>query len=116
MGWEYFLSNCVDANEHLSIEFYTNATHIKKGTKVTKVRNLKVLFDVGAINDYLGFNEEDESLYLEKMALGEAARPWLAQYLAIPGTTPDWLNAGVKILRRSLNFEAKGWEKFVCST
>nr|XP_016468986.1 PREDICTED: uncharacterized protein LOC107791434 [Nicotiana tabacum] len=30
-------------------------------------------------------------------------------------TTPDWLNAGVKILRRSLNFEAKGWETFVYS-
>nr|XP_016506311.1 PREDICTED: uncharacterized protein LOC107824100 [Nicotiana tabacum]XP_016506312.1 PREDICTED: uncharacterized protein LOC107824100 [Nicotiana tabacum]XP_016506313.1 PREDICTED: uncharacterized protein LOC107824100 [Nicotiana tabacum] len=49
------------------------------------------------------------------MELGEEVRPWLAQYLEIPGTTPDWLNAGVKILRRSLNFEAKGWETFVCA-
>ena len=32
-----------------------------------------------------------------------------------PRYHPDWLNAGVKILRRSLNFEAKGWETFVCS-
>lgn len=61
----------------------------------------------------MGFNKEE--LYLEKIELGEEARPWLAQYLAIPGTTLDWLNAGVKILRRSLNFEDKGWETFVCS-
>lgn len=45
VGWEYFLRNCVDANEYLVKEFYTNAAHIKKGTKVTKVRNLKVLFE-----------------------------------------------------------------------
>lgn len=36
-GWDYFTSNVENANEHLVKEFYTNAYHIKKGTKVTKV-------------------------------------------------------------------------------
>jgi len=57
----------VDANEHLVKEFYTNVAHIKKGTKVTKVRNLNVLFDGKTINDYLGFDEEDETLYMAKI-------------------------------------------------
>lgn len=35
----------MDAKEHLVREFYANVAHIKKGTKVTKVRNLKVRFD-----------------------------------------------------------------------
>ncbi|XP_075089086.1 uncharacterized protein LOC142170718 [Nicotiana tabacum] len=115
VGWEHFLDECVDANEHLVKEFYTNFAHIKKGSKVTKVRNLKVLFDGKTINDYLGFSEEDETLYMAKMEMGAEVRPWLAQYLAIPSNTPDWLTAGVKILRHSLNFDARGWETFVCS-
>lgn len=114
-GWDYFIGYVEDANEHLVKEFYTNVAHIKKGTTVTKVRNLKVKFDGKTINDYLGFLKEDESLYLEKMALGKATRPWLVEYLAIPSTTPNWLAVGVKILMRTLNFEAKGWETFVCN-
>nr|XP_009777419.1 PREDICTED: uncharacterized protein LOC104226991 [Nicotiana sylvestris] len=110
-----FLGHMEDANEHLVKEFYTNVAHIKKGTTLTKVQNLKVKFDGKTINDYLGFPEEDELLYLEKMALGEVDRPWLVEYLAITGTTPAWLTVGVKILRRTLNFEAKGWETFVYS-
>lgn len=109
-SWDYFIGNVEDENEHLVKEFYTNVSHIKKGTTVTKVQNLKVKFDGKTINEYLGFLEEDETLYLEKVALGEDARPWLAEYLAIPCTTPIWLTVGVKILRRTLNFEAKGWE------
>lgn len=115
VGWEHFMDDCVDANEHLVKEFYCNVAHIKKGSKVTKVRNLKVLFDGKSINEYLSFNEEDEILYMAKLEIGKEVRPWLAQYLAIPGTVPDWLTVGVKILRRSLNFEAREWETFVCS-
>jgi len=73
------------------------------------------LFDGKSLNEYLGFNEEDETLYMAKLEMGEEVRPWLAQYLAIPGTVPEWLTVGVKILRRTLNFEARGWEMFVCS-
>lgn len=67
-----------------------------------------MLFDGKSINENLGFNEEDETLYMAKMEMGEEVRPWLAQYLAIPGTILDWLTVGVQILRRSLNFEARG--------
>jgi len=35
--------------------------------------------------------------------------------LAIRGSTPPWLTAGVPIVRATLNFEAKGWQTFVCS-
>nr|XP_016460565.1 PREDICTED: mucin-7-like [Nicotiana tabacum] len=52
---------------------------------------------------------------MAKMEMGDEVCPWLAQYLEIPGTIPDWLIVGVKILRRTLNFEAMGWETFVCS-
>lgn len=76
---------------------------------------MTVKFDGKTINDYLGFSEEDESLYLEKVALNEVVIPWLAEYLALPGTTPAWLTSGVQILRKTLNFKAKGWETFVCS-
>ncbi|XP_070025777.1 uncharacterized protein [Nicotiana sylvestris] len=72
-------------------------------------------FDGKTINEYLGFNEQDETLYFEKVVMDEASRMWLASYLAIPDTTPEWLTAGVPILRNTLNFEAKGWETFVCS-
>lgn len=114
-GWEYFTSKVWDANEHLVKEFYANAAHIKKGTKVTKVRNLTMKFDGKTINNYLGFPEEDESLYLEKVALDEAARLWLAEYPELPGTTPAWLTSRVQILRKTLNLEVKGWVTFVCS-
>ncbi|XP_070002855.1 uncharacterized protein [Nicotiana sylvestris] len=52
-------------------EFYSNVAHILKGTKVTKVRNKNVIFTGKALNEYLGFIEEDESLYNEKLAMGE---------------------------------------------
>ena len=47
-------------------------------------------------------------MYMAKLEMGEEVRPWLAQYLEIPSTVPDWLTVVVKILRRSLNFEARG--------
>lgn len=115
MGWEFFKDNCVKANEHMVKEFYSNVAHILKGTKVTKVRNKNVVFTGKAINEYLGFNDEDESLYNEKLAMDEEVRPWLASYLAILGTVPEWLQAGTKILQRTFNFEARGWLTFVCS-
>jgi len=114
-GWKWFTFRLKDANEYLVKEFYANVAHIKKGTKVTKVRNLKIRFDGHALNIYVGFEEVEAVQYLEKLALGEAVRPWLAEILAIPGTTPAWLTAGVQIVRATLNFEAKGWATFVCS-
>lgn len=33
VGWEHFLDECVDANEHLVKEFYTNAAHIKRAPR-----------------------------------------------------------------------------------
>ncbi|XP_075075744.1 uncharacterized protein LOC142162809 [Nicotiana tabacum] len=95
--------------------FYSNVAHILKGTKVTKVRNKNMIFTGKALNEYLGFVEEDESLYNEKLAMGEEVHPWLASYLAIPGTVPEWLQAGAKIHRRTFNFEARAWLTFVCS-
>ncbi|XP_070025105.1 uncharacterized protein [Nicotiana sylvestris] len=85
-GWDYFIGHVEDAYEHLVKEFYTNVTHIKKGTTVIKVWNLKEKFDGKTINDYLGFPEEDQSLYLEKVALGEAV---LAQSAPPPPQVPQ---------------------------
>lgn len=96
------------ANEHLVKELYTNAAHIKKGTKVTKVQNLTAMFNGKTINDYPGFFEEYESLYLKKVALDEAACLWLAEYVALPITNQAWWIVGVKILRRTLKFKEKG--------
>ena len=48
-------------------EFYSNVAHILKGTKVTNVRKKNVVFTRKAINEYPGFNDEDESLYNEKL-------------------------------------------------
>ncbi|XP_070035896.1 adhesin AWP1-like [Nicotiana tomentosiformis] len=47
--------------------------------------------------------------------MGDAARPWLAEMLAAPGPPPPWITAGVPIARDTLNFEANGWQTFVCS-
>lgn len=63
----------------------------------------------------MGFNDEDESQYLENLEIKEEVRPWLAQHLAAPGTVPVWLKSGEKILRNTVNFEIKGWLTFVCS-
>lgn len=60
---------------------------------------MTVKFDGQTINEYLGFPEEDETLYLKKVALGEDARLWLAKHLAIPGTHPSMVDNG------SPNFE-----------
>ena len=81
-GWKWFTHSVIDANKHLVREFYANVAHIKKGTKVTKVRNLKVRFDACSLNTHVGFEEVEAVRYLEKMALGDAARPWLAEILA----------------------------------
>lgn len=40
-----FIEPFVDVQEHLVREVYANIAHIVKGTKVTKVRNLKMKFD-----------------------------------------------------------------------
>ncbi|XP_070035226.1 uncharacterized protein [Nicotiana tomentosiformis] len=53
-GWMWFNQSVMDANEDLVREFYANVAHIKKGTKVTKVRNLKVRFDQNTLNNLLG--------------------------------------------------------------
>jgi len=50
----WFTQSVVDAKEYLVREFYANVAHIKKGTKVTKVRNLKVQFNQITLNSYLG--------------------------------------------------------------
>ncbi|XP_070045731.1 uncharacterized protein [Nicotiana tomentosiformis] len=56
----------------------------------------------------IGFEEVEAVQYLEKLALGDAVRPWLAELLDIPRTTPAWLTTGVQIVSVTLNFEAKG--------
>nr|XP_009777000.1 PREDICTED: uncharacterized protein LOC104226668 [Nicotiana sylvestris] len=114
-GWKWFTNNIIDANEYLVKEFYANIAHIRQGTKVTKVWNLKICFDSCAVNKYVVFEEVEAVQYLEKLAMGDAARPWLAEILAIPGSTPAWVTVGVPIVRVTLNFEAKGWKTFVCS-
>nr|XP_016461723.1 PREDICTED: uncharacterized protein LOC107785017 [Nicotiana tabacum] len=67
-------------------------------------------FDEQVLHRYVRFEEVEARQYLEKLALGEAVRPWLAEILAILGTTPVWLTPGVPIVRATLNFEAKGWQ------
>ncbi|XP_070031854.1 uncharacterized protein [Nicotiana tomentosiformis] len=93
----WFTQSVVDSKEYLVREFYANVAHIKNGTKVTKVRNLKVRFDQITLNSYLGFEDMDPVQYLEKLAMGDAARPWLAELLAAPGPPPPWITAGVPI-------------------
>ena len=56
-GWKWFTHSVIDANEHLVRVFYANVAQIKKGTKVTKVRNLKVCFDAYSLNTYVGFEK-----------------------------------------------------------
>ena len=51
----WFTQTVMDGKEYLVREFYDNVAHIKKGTKVTKVNNLKVRFDQHTLNSYLGF-------------------------------------------------------------
>ena len=98
----------MDAKEYLVREFYANVAHIKKGTKVTKVRNLKVRFDQLTLNSYLGFEDVEPVQYLEKLAMGHAARPWLAELLAAPGAPQPWITTGVPIQWNTLNLKAKG--------
>lgn len=59
----WFTQSVMDAKEYLVREFYTNVAHIKKGTKVTKVRNLKVQFDQHTLNSYLGFEDVEPAQY-----------------------------------------------------
>nr|XP_033509162.1 uncharacterized protein LOC117274062 isoform X1 [Nicotiana tomentosiformis] len=113
--WMRFTQSVINANEHLVLEFYANVAHIKKGTKITKVRNLKSKFDPSTLNTYLSFEEVEAVKYLEKLVVGDAALPWLAEILATRGPSPSWITVGVPILRATLNFEAKGWQTFVCS-
>lgn len=114
-GWGFFKERVEMANEYMVKEFYSNVHHIVLDSKVTKVRDKIVVFDGKSLNEFLGFGEEDESQYLEKLAMKEEVRPWLAEHLAAPGTVPVWLKAQEKIFRNTLNFEAKGWLTFVCS-
>ncbi|XP_070050243.1 uncharacterized protein [Nicotiana tomentosiformis] len=105
----------VDAKDYLVREFYANVVHIKKGTKVTKARNLKVRFDQATLNTYLGFEDVESTEYLEKYAMGDEAWSWLAEILAAPGPPLPWSTVGVPIHRSTLSFEAKGWQTFVCT-
>lgn len=77
----------MDVKEHLVRKFYANTTQIAKGTKVTKVRNLKAKFDQRTLNTYLGLEDLEPNEYLAKLAEKDDARPWLAKIL-IPGPTP----------------------------
>ncbi|XP_070014032.1 uncharacterized protein [Nicotiana sylvestris] len=52
-------------------EFYSNVAHTKEGSIATKVRDKKIVFSGEALSEYLGFNEEDDSLYREKLELKE---------------------------------------------
>lgn len=56
-GWMLFTERVIYAKEHLVCEFYANISYIRKGTKVTKVCNLKVRFDQHTLNAYLGFKD-----------------------------------------------------------
>ena len=80
-GWKWFTNTILDANEYLVKEFYANVAHIKKGTKVTKMQNLKIRFDPCALKKYVGFEEVEVVQYLEKLAMGDATRPWLAEIM-----------------------------------
>ena len=115
VGWDFFKDELVDANEHMVNEFYSNVAHTKEGSIATKVQDKKIVFSGKVLNEYLGFNNEDDSLYREKLELKEEARPWVAQFLAQSGTVPEWIQVGKKILRKDLNFEARGWLTFVCN-
>ncbi|XP_075074633.1 uncharacterized protein LOC142162210 [Nicotiana tabacum] len=83
-----------DAKEYLVREFYANVVHIKKGTKV---RNLKVRFDQHTLNTYLGFEDVEPTQYLEKLAMGDAARPWLAEIFTALRPPPPCITAGILI-------------------
>lgn len=48
--------------------------------------------------------------------MGNAACPRLAEILTAPGPPLPWITTGVQIQWNTLNFEAKGWQTFVCST
>lgn len=58
----------VVVKEHLVQEFYTDTTHIVKGTNVTNVCNLKVKFDQRILNTYLGLVDVEPKDYLAKLA------------------------------------------------
>nr|XP_009601436.1 uncharacterized protein LOC104096727 [Nicotiana tomentosiformis] len=65
----------------------SNKKVICEGINIIKVRNLKVKFDQHTLDVYLGFDDVEPKEYLEKLALKEEARSWLAQILA-PGLLP----------------------------
>ncbi|XP_070041105.1 uncharacterized protein [Nicotiana tomentosiformis] len=96
-GLMWFAKSVVDAKEYLVREFYANVAHIKKGTKVIKVRNLKMRFDQSTLNTYLRFEDVESLQYLKKLALGDAVRPWIAEILAAPGPPPAWITIEVPI-------------------
>nr|XP_009757895.1 PREDICTED: uncharacterized protein LOC104210643 [Nicotiana sylvestris] len=98
VGWDFFKDELVDANEHMVKEFYSNVAHTKERSIATKVRDKKIVFSGKPLNEYLGFNDEDDSQYREKLALKEEARPWVAQSLAQPGTILEWIQVEKKIL------------------
>lgn len=97
----------VDIKEHLIREFYANTEHIVKGTKVTKVRNLKFKFYQRTLNAYLELDDVEPKKYLSKLAEKEEVQPWLAEILT-PGPTYPWIGDGVPIFYKTLSFEAKG--------
>nr|XP_016453907.1 PREDICTED: uncharacterized protein LOC107778209 [Nicotiana tabacum] len=67
-GWIQFTEKLLDIKEHLVRKFYTNTKHIVKGTKVTKVSNLKIKFDQHTLNTYLELEDVDPKEYLAKLA------------------------------------------------
>jgi len=60
----WFNERVEDAKEYLVREFYADVSLIKKGTKVTKVRNLKMKFDQHTLNAYLRFEALELREYL----------------------------------------------------
>nr|XP_016493968.1 PREDICTED: uncharacterized protein LOC107813241 [Nicotiana tabacum] len=95
-GWGFFKERVEMANEHMVKEFYSNVHHIVRDSKATKVRDKTVVFDGKSLNEFLGFEEEDESQYLEKLAMKEEVRPWLNEHLAAPASIMEGfpLNVG----------------------
>ncbi|XP_019255156.1 PREDICTED: uncharacterized protein LOC109233746 [Nicotiana attenuata] len=92
--------------------------NIKKTRKLLRAADRAASHSLGskyAPSRSISSEEEDDSEYLAKLAMGEEVRPWLADYLAASGTIPKWLKAGEKILRNTFSFEVKGWLTFGAS-
>ena len=79
---------------------------------MTKVRNLKVRFDQHTLNTYLGFEDVEPKEYLEKYALEDAARPWLAKIIVAPGPPPPWIGDWGSYLPEHSEFRGEGVENF----